>query len=82
MLFVDEDGDSLAEGHKKQAHYPNQTYEAQRRQNVASPGLRPKMGLNKTENIGSQLLDQGCQRWRWSRLVFNREKKLNDGRND
>lgn len=53
MLFVDEDGDSIPEGHKKQAHYPNQTYKAQRRQNVVSPGLRPKMGLNKTKNMGS-----------------------------
>lgn len=53
MLFVDEDGDSLPEGHKKQPHYPNQTLEAQRRQNVVRPVLRPKMGLNKMKNMGS-----------------------------
>lgn len=29
MLFVDEDGDSLPGGHKKQPHYQNQTEEAQ-----------------------------------------------------
>lgn len=47
MLFVDEDGDSIPEGHKKQAHYPNQTYEAQRRQNVRAQVSDLKWGWTR-----------------------------------